>query len=241
MRIAIVEDEQFAIEEIKYNINKYKEKHGGEYFVDEYINALNFLDGYRSDYDLVLFDVEMPMMNGIEAAKKLREQDVNVAICFITNMRKYAVSGYDVGAIGFIIKPIAYAVFETTFDRIIKNLNLAEEKTLSINSGGKITIVKTSHIKYIEVYKKKLTIHTVNGDIGAWGTLSELESRILGDGFFRCNSCYLVNFKYIDYIEKETVAIGEVKLSISHLRRKDFVNKFTSYLSSVGTTEVKGG
>ena len=86
----------------------------------------------------------------------------------------------------------------------------------------------------MEIYRHKLTFHTLKGDLESWGRLSDIEKQLPESSFFKCNNCFLVNLKYVDGIDKEDVLIGDDRLRISHLRKKDFVNALMRYLGRGG-------
>ena len=230
MRVAIVEDEAESAAVLQAHFARYGKERGCTFAADVYTDAESFITGYRPDYDLVLFDIEMPGMNGMKGAQKLREVDPYVPIVFVTNMARYAVKGYSVGAIDFIIKPVGYFDFSTMVDKVRRLRAAQEERMISVTSAGVIRRIPVSHILYVEIYRHKLTFHTVEGDIEAWGSLSEVEAQLPAESFCRCNNSFLVNFKYVDGVEKEEVTIGKVRLPVSHLRRKDFLAAIARYL-----------
>ena len=231
MRVVIVEDDAEAVEKLKSYFHRYGVENGCEFAIDAYPDAVKFLTAYRSDSDLILLDIEMPMMNGMEGARKLREIDPYVPLVFVTNMSCYAVKGYSVGAIDFIIKPVGFFEFKTMLDRVRKFISSVEDKDISVSSQGVIRRIPVSRIKYVEVYRHKLTFHTVEGNVESWGSLQDVALQLPEEGFSRCNNGFIVNFKYVDYLEKEEVVIGNERLPISHLRRKDFVKEFAGWLA----------
>lgn len=174
----------------------------------------------------------MPGMNGMKGAQKLREVDPDVPIVFVTNMARYAVKGYSVSAVDFIVKPVGYFDFSTMLDKVRRLRAAAQEQYIAVSSAGVLRRVLVSHIRYVDVYRHKLTIHTVDGDVEVWGALSDIEAQLPQEGFARCNNSYLVNFKYVDGVEKEEVVIGSDRLPVSHLRRKEFVAALARYLGA---------
>lgn len=230
MRVIIVEDETDSIEALKSHFATYGAENNCTFSIEVHRDAVSFLAAYRPGYDLILFDIEMPYLNGMEGARRLREMDPYVPIVFVTNMSQYAVKGYSVGAVDFILKPAGYFEFKIMLDRVRRNLALAEDKIIQVSSNGILRHLRASHIRYVEVYRHRLTFHTTEGEVDAWGSLSDVEKQLLEDGFLRCNNGFLVNLKYVDYVEKEEVILGEDRIPISHLRRKDFVQKLAHWI-----------
>ena len=82
-------------------------------------DAVTFLDQYTADYQIVFMDIMMPMLDGMQAARLLRQKDNKVALVFVTTMRQYAVQGYEVDACDFLVKPVTYPEFALKFTRIL--------------------------------------------------------------------------------------------------------------------------
>lgn len=104
--IAIVEDSKEATDVLKSYFDRFSEEMGARFNVVCFDNALDFLENYSSAFNLVLMDINMPHMDGMEASHRLREIDNNVTLIFVTNMAQYAIRGYEVGATDFIVKPV---------------------------------------------------------------------------------------------------------------------------------------
>ena len=118
----IVEDDKQAASKLNDFLRLYFDKRNLSFHVTIYSNAVDFLSDYSYKYDVVFMDIEMPLMNGMEAAKRLRELDHNVCLIFVTNMMQYAVKGYEVDAIGYIVKPIDYFVFDVNMNKVVDRL-----------------------------------------------------------------------------------------------------------------------
>ena len=230
MRIAIVEDDESEVDELKALFDRYKSKHGGEFTISVFGEAVSFLTGYRPDYDLVLLDIEMPLLDGMTAAGKLRKLDPYVPIVFVTNMRQYAVAGYQVSALDFMVKPVAWFDFERLMNKVKRVVAANDDRELTVSSGGVLRRIPFSHIKYAEIYRHKLTIHTEYGDIDTWGSMAELEKQMPPDLFAKPKNCYIVNLKFVEAVEKEEVIIGGERLKISHIKRKEFIDALMRYL-----------
>ena len=110
-RIAIVEDDCNFIEELQSYLGQYASEEKQTFEISVFHDGAEILENYEPKYDLILLDVEMPKVNGMDAAEKIREMDESVVLMFITNMAQYAIRGYSVGALDFVMKPITYYTF----------------------------------------------------------------------------------------------------------------------------------
>lgn len=138
--IAVVEDEKRERARIKEFLQRYEKERGEQMRVIEFEDAVEFLTGYKPIYDLVLMDIQMPYIDGMEAAKKLRQMDANVALVFVTNMSQYAARGYDVSAVAFLIKPVSYYSFYTLLDKVMRGHRRegGEELVVHLAEGIKV-------------------------------------------------------------------------------------------------------
>ena len=230
MRVAIVEDDEGEVRELKALFERYGRQHGEDITISAYGDAVNFLTDYRPDYDLVLLDIEMPLMDGMTAAGKLRELDPYVILVFVTNMRQYAVAGYSVNALDFMVKPVTWFDFERLMNKVRRAVEAGENRDVTVSGGGVLKRIPSSRIKYVEIYRHKLTVHTEFGDIETWGSLADIEEQVPADSFAKPKNCYLVNLKFLDGVEKEDVIVGSERLKISHIRRKEFMEALMRYL-----------
>ena len=197
--IAIVEDDEGAAEALATLLRRYeKERGGGNSFnLVRYRDAETFLSAYDSGFEIVLMDIELPDMNGMEASRRLRERDADVIIIFVTNMAQYAIKGYEVRAFDFIVKPVVYADFALKLTGALECADKRRGKTVWISNKEGRTALRTTDIKYVEVVQHMLIWHTVSGDFRASGQLSDAEAMLRGEPFAYCNRCYYVNLRFV--------------------------------------------
>lgn len=230
-KIAIVEDSTEDLEKLTACLRRYEKEHKLSFSVSAFSNPAAFLDAYHSDYDLVFMDIELPVFNGMEVARQLREIDTVVTLVFVTNMEQYAVSGYEVDAIDFVVKPINYNRFSSMMRRALRHSARRAEKEIVIQNTGFMVRLRASQIYYIEIRDHLLIYHTEQGNLEAWGKLSELEEELAPHGFARCSNAHLVNLRHIVSVEGNTVNVAGAGLPVSQRRRKTFYSSITSYLS----------
>ncbi len=229
IRIACIEDNDDDAAMLESYISRFFEGGANRYEFKRFSQAGQFFDKYVSYFDIVFMDIEMPNMNGMEASKRIRESNKDVTIIFVTNLVQYAVEGYSVNAFDFIVKPIEYGDFKLRFNRAVSFVTSHSEKIVIKEVGGVTQTMPISSVKYVEVFGHQIVYHTVDGDITERGTLADVETRLSPHGFFKCNSCYLVNIKYVEKIEGTTVVLQGKSLEISRRKKKDFMEAVAKY------------
>lgn len=231
VRIAIVEDDPADLEQLTECLRQYEDEQEAHFSVKSFSDPADFLSTYRSDFDLIFMDIELPLFNGVEAARQLREIDSVVTLVFITNMEQYAIDGYEVDAIDFVVKPINYYRFSSMLRKAMRHIARRAEKEVLVQSAGNITRLRASQIHYVEIRDHLLIYYTNQGKYESWGKMSDVESELSPHGFIRCSSSHLVNLRHIISIEGSSVNVAGVKLPISQRRRKAFYTSATNYLS----------
>ena len=117
LQITIVDDSPGDTADLRACLARWEKETGTPIRVTEYANALDFLEEYRGACDILLLDVDMPGINGMDAARQLRAVDQAVRIMFVTNMAQFAIAGYEVDATDFIVKPVRYFSFAQKLSR----------------------------------------------------------------------------------------------------------------------------
>jgi two-component system response regulator LytT len=230
-KFAILEDNPEAGKKLEEMIEKYLADVGKSCTISSYSDGLAFLSDYKGNFDLVFMDIEMPGINGMETARRLREKDKNVMIVFVTAMAQYAVESYDVRAFDYILKPFSYSSFFMKFSRILNQLNhLINEDVLTISYRDSKKVLRILDIIYVEVSNHDLIYHTDNEEVIVRETISEAEKKLSDYHFARCNSCYLVNMKYIEEIDGMDLKLPKVVLRISKAKKHDFLASFAAYV-----------
>lgn len=231
IKVSIVEDDDGAAAQITGYLERYGAGKGIDFDVTRYKNTSLFLANYNSSADLILMDIMLPDGDGMSAIAKIRERDADVTVIFVTNMSQYAVKGYEVRALDFIVKPVSYGNFSVKLDGALAVIRQRAGKNLWISNKDGKTCLRSVRIKYIEVMKHTLVFHTLDGEFTQSGVLSNVQSELVGEPFSLCNRCYLVNLRYVTAVRAFDVYLGEEKLQISHSKRVTFVRDLNNYLA----------
>lgn len=231
--IAIVEDSRAYTETLQGYLERYGTEYQMELRIRNFYDGLAFLDSYHPDFDILLMDIEMPLLDGMSAAQRVRKVDSNVVIMFITSMAQYAVKGYEVGALDFILKPVSYTVFSQKLQKAIRLAERNRQAYLLLPVGGVQTRVLIPSILYAEVSGHHLQVYTETGPQHVSLPLRELETRLAGYPFAKCNQCYLVNLRHVEEFRGNVVVVGGHMLQISRPRRKEFQLALTNYYGGI--------
>lgn len=233
VRIAVVEDDKNYADKLKTYLAQYQEESGRKLKIEYFQDGEDIAVDYKCEFDIILMDIEMQFMDGMTAAEKIREMDDEVVIIFITNTPQYAMKGYMVDAMDYVLKPLAYYAFSQKIDRAIKRMAKHEEKYLSISVKGGIQKLTVSRITFVEVCDHSLFFHTLDGDFETKGSMKDVENELPEEKFFRCNKCYLVNLDYVDGVRDNDIIIGKELVQVSRSRRKELLNRLNDYMNGV--------
>ncbi len=229
--IAIVEDDKSVSDQLESYIRMLQEEKGEEFSVKAYGDALLFLDEYKSQYDIILFDIELPSINGMEAAERIREADEEVIIIFVTYMAQFAVKGYGVHAFDFIVKPVSYFPFSQKLWKAVREKLSRKEASLIVKTAEGLERLSIGKITYLEVSGHIVQIHMTDKTVAVRCSISEMEDKLQPYHFLRCNVCYLINPVHIDKITENQVVVKGEPLAISRAKKKQFLTKLAEYFS----------
>ncbi len=234
LHIAIVEDTPSEAQRLESYIQRFSQEKGEALRHTRYENADAFLREYRSQYDIVFMDIEMPGVNGMDAARQLREKDPSVILIFVTHLSQYAINGYEVDALDYIVKPIGYPAFALKLKRAVTRRRGAreEEITLSTNTGP--LRLRASALKYVEIYKHHIVYYTELGEYKAYGVLKDVEAVLPKAQFFRCGGSYIVNLRHVMAVSGMEVLVDGRAIPISRARKKELVAELNRYFSGGG-------
>ena len=230
IRVAIVEDDAAAAEELSALVGRYGKERGTDLEVRTYRDGLTFLAVAAGKCDIVFMDIEMPDLDGMETAKKLRATDDKVCIAFVTNMSGYAIRGYDVDAMGFMVKPVSYFALSVLMDKAVRKCDRLRGSEILVGAEGDMRRLTPDDIYYIEVMDHFLVYHTRAGDIRVYGQLGKVANALRDKGFFRCHKSFVVNLAYVTGIKRGYADVGGNKVPLSRGSRGRMVAEVARFL-----------
>ena len=229
IRIAIVEDDEKYIATLKKYLEQYKEENGQEIEITVYHDGDEIAAFYRAQFDIILMDIEMKFIDGMTAAEEIRKKDTKDSIIFITNAPQYAIRGYEVGALDYILKPVPYFTFSQKLSRAVAKMEKRSRKWITIPVKGGVMRMDLSDVYYIESEGHNLIYQTKDGACVSSGTMKSAEEAMEGMDFCRINKCYLVNLEHVDGVQDKYAVVHGIQLLVSRPRMKQFMQELTRY------------
>ncbi len=232
LRTAVVEDDAAYSSYLQECLARYGKEENVQFTVKTFARAEVFLEGYKSAYDLVFMDIDLGdgFLNGMNAAKKLREVDPMVLLIFVTNMPQFAPDGYSVDALDYCLKPINYSSLRVKLDKAMRILNRRGGVPVRVKTRDGTRILSSDEILYIEVLGHDLIFHTESEVIRSYGGLSNREEELSGHGFARCSASCLVNLKSVSGLYGDEIAIGNERIRIGRSKKKAFLDRLNEYI-----------
>lgn len=234
LRIAIVEDSDEDRVLLEKNLRRFEAERGLQFALTRFRDGEDLVTDYSADYDMILMDIQMTFMDGMQAAKRVREMDPDVVIVFITNAPQYAIEGYQVRAVDYILKPISWFSFSESIARALKYIKPQEKRYITIALKGYRMKLELEKLCYVEVQDHQLIYSTLDGRYVTKGAMRDVEAQLRGGPFYRCNRCYVVNLKYVENCLGSDVRVNGDLIQVSRSRRKGFLDALNAYMNGDG-------
>ena len=134
------------------------------------------MDPYRPGFDIIFLDIEMPTLGGMPTAERIRQVDPDVVLVFVTNMAQYAIRGYEVDALDFVLKPVSYYQFSTKLGGR-SSIQRRRGGQIALQVGGGVQLLNTDDILYLETRDRLLHYHTAADTWSVRGSLQKGRER----------------------------------------------------------------
>ncbi|MCL2002695.1 MAG: LytTR family DNA-binding domain-containing protein [Oscillospiraceae bacterium] len=230
-RVAICEDEAFIRREQEAACRAILERLNIEYQLSVFEASAAFWDAFSGGerYDLLLLDIMMDETDGMELARKIRGHDNSAAIVFVTSNPDYALHGYDVNALHYLMKPLDAAALERLIEA--DHQRRSHQPFLIVKSGAQNLRIPAKDILYLENTGRRVKIAMTNGTAEVSGKLSDLLESLPGSAITRCHVGYAVNMRQIRELTRtDAIAMNGRKIPVSRAYSKAAQKAFLKQL-----------
>lgn len=233
MRIAVCDDDPQVLLSVLSQLTSYQEQRQTEISCQSFENAIDLLTSMEhKNFDLLFLDVLMPGLNGIEAAREIRQKNENIKIVFLTSSPEYAVESYSVQAVNYLLKPSTEERLFPVLDQIADLLRKPED-ALTVQTQGKLFRLPYRKIEYIEVLSKTIYFHLTDSSTKeTHGSLSDYESVLLSrPGFCKVHRSYLVNLSWVTEVRQgELLTVSGKYVPIARSLYQQIRTAYTEFL-----------
>jgi DNA-binding LytR/AlgR family response regulator len=231
VRVAIVEDDAAAAQLLLNDLRTFETENEADFELTVFTDGAQIVKDYRPEFDILLLDVEMPDLDGFSAAAQIRLVDPEVLIVFVTASPQYAIKGYEVDALSYLLKPVKYFQFSQLLKKSLAKLATRQVDAISLKIAGGYLRVPLNDIVFLESKGHRTQVNTFRGGHSVVGSLKELEAKLEGKRFFRSNSGYLVNLRHLKAVSDNAAVMSSGhKLAISRARNKPLLQALADYL-----------
>lgn len=235
LKIAVCDDSPRDIAAVAEQLRRLEQELDIRMEIASFQSAESLLVAYPQHADLLILDVQMGEMSGIELAQTIRRQDKAVSIIFMSSYLQYAVEGYSVSAFRYLLKPISQTQFDHEVRDLLVCLERDKQKTILLKTRNAQYAAAPQDILYIETLPEKhLRFHFRNDHMDIPGLIGTWEKQLASQPFLRAHNAYLINLSYIRKIEGDCVLLtsGET-LPVSRRRKKELSDAFCLYLMHI--------
>ena len=232
LRIAICDDMPEFLLQTRYAIEHWKDKPDNLY-IETFEDADALINSHRNKpFDIIMLDIIMPLLNGLDAAKEIRQSDKSVKIVFLTHSSEYAVDSYTVKACNYLLKPLNTTALFQCLTELSEEIAL-HSKHLTVRSIAAVHRIMLHDIEVVEAHQKHTLLSLSNGSvIEALEPLYFFEEKLLSDAeFYKCHRSYIVNlYRIKTYTQNELLMRCGYRIPISRSAHKNFETTYFSLL-----------
>ncbi len=233
VNFAICDDEAFMLDETASKIERFMNGKGHRFKLTRFSDGASLLES-RESFDVVFLDIQMKHPDGMETAKLLRQKGWHGLLIFLTVLRENVFESFDVGAFGYLLKPLDDSHFLNTMERVLGAILPRNGKRLPVRNGNSFCTIPFSELAYCEVRGRKLYLHLCDGTISDYyGRLDDFELQ-LDSRFFRCHRSYVVNLDEVrKYVRGSAVLSDGSIIPVSRKRGRGFADALLERMREV--------
>lgn len=231
-RILIVEDTPAEADRLRMHLERYAKEKDLTFSIRVLPSATEFLSVHPAA-DLIFMDIGMPGITGMEAAEALRGYDEETPLIFVTTLAQYAVQGYRVDALDFLVKPVEYGEFVPRMNRALRVMSRHEGTTIALPAADGTRVVRLADILYIDIVKHDLQYH-IAGEaepLRNRGSITQAVRDLGGKGFLKISASCVVNMGQVARIKAQSVVMSDgMELWFSRSQRKHALEELSKYV-----------
>ena len=229
--IGVLEDEMPNFTQLQECILRYGKENQLEFDLQLFTDGQQFLETDFTKFDMIFLDIQVPGASGMEVAERIRERDKDVVIFFCTRLSRYAIFGYQVEALDYIIKPIRYSSMKLRLDKALRHVRENQQKdTIVLHTNRSTVRICISDIYYVEARQHKTVYNTAHGVFEVWAPFRSAKAELEPHQFAQCHGSYLCNLRWVTGLDGDEVLIHDtVRLKISRNLKKPFTDALTSF------------
>lgn len=230
IKVAVIDDMESERKTLEDYLRRMEEEEKQSFSVDYYCCSEDVFSANKR-YDVMIFDIDMPGMNGMEAAKLIRVHDKRVVIMFVTNVAQYAINGYEVDAVDYVLKPIAYYDFVLKMKKALYRVSQKNDSSIIIETLDGTMSLYVSDILYVEVMLHYIVYHTTKDEFRVRGSMKDVERELYVYNFRKCHKSMLVNLAHVKTVKTSDVELTTgVLLPLSRTQKTEFMQEYISYI-----------
>ncbi|MEG1312067.1 MAG: LytTR family DNA-binding domain-containing protein [Romboutsia sp.] len=233
INIGICDDELHYRLKIKGILERVLNSYPINYSIYEFSSGESLLNDYPKDLDILIMDIQMKKINGMDTARKIRVFDENLEIIFMTSFAEFMQEGYEVKAYRYMLKPISERKISKNIIACIEEIMKKRNNYLTINVKNYVDRIKIDSITYIETDRPNILIYTPNKTYTTKMSISKMEKTLSKYGFFRCHNSYIINLKLVESMNSNFIKVHGKDIPISKYRIKELKLAITNILGDI--------
>lgn len=227
LNICLCDDDKDVLDYYSDRIDELSNKNNYAYKIEKFVSGESLifdLEDNPNRFNIIIIDIIMKQINGIETTKILRKYGYNGIIIFLTTSKEFALDSFNVEPLNYILKNDSNDRFDNIFLKAANQVFRTLNKNIIISSKPQSKVINLDNIVYMESLNKKVILHKVSGELEQVNcVLKDIYEKVKENGFIRCHKAYIVNIKYVQTFNKLECRLQKnIVIPIGRKYSKDF-------------------